>query len=291
MIGQVATEQQAAGVHFTDGEAAVNAAARAAGDIPARPLFCDHVHLTFDGNYALARAILAAVSEALPAEVRQHPHGAVPSRAQCAQLLALTPWDEYQMAAWAAKSTSRAPFTGQFDHAIRHAALSQRVDQLGQLASTPEALADAGRVYEAALARRPDDWQLHAHAAAIDHARGQIAQAIAHWRESVRRLPNNIDALHQLALLLATSSLRSERDGKEAVQWAQRAVALSGGEEPMFLATLAAAYAECGQFPDAAETAQDAIALAVRQDRTALADALRDKLGSYRVGSTGEDPR
>lgn len=81
------------------------------------------------------------------------------------------------------------------------------------------------------------------------------------------------------------------RDGKEAVQLAQRAVALSGGQEPMFLATLAAAYAESGQFPDAVETAQAAITLAVCQNRTSLADALRDKLGSYRVGSTGEDAR
>ena len=289
VIRQVAAERRTAGVFFADGEAAVTAAARGSGEIPGATLFCDHVHLTFDGNYALARALSAAVEGALPPHLRQDRRGEMPSRAQCARLLALTPWDEFQMAAWAAKSTSRAPFTGQFDHAVRHAALSRHVDQLGELASKPESLADAARVYAAALARRPDDWQLHAHAAAIDQARGQLPQAIVHWRESVRLLPNNIDALHQLALLLATSSLRSVRDGKEAVRMAQRAVALSGGQEPMFLAALAAAYAECGQFPDAVETAQDAIALAERQNRTSLADALRDKLGSYRVGSTGEE--
>lgn len=156
-IRQVAAERRAAGVFFADGEAAVTAATRGFGEVPGATLFCDHVHLTFAGNYALARALLAAVEEALPAQIRQGRCGALPSQSQCARLLAFTPWDEFQMAARAAKSTSRAPFTRQFDHAIRHAALSRRVDELRELASKPESLAEAARVYAAALARRPDD--------------------------------------------------------------------------------------------------------------------------------------
>jgi tetratricopeptide (TPR) repeat protein len=291
IIREVAAGQEAGGVYFVDAQRALADSAPAASSILGGDLFQDHVHMTFNGNYRLARAVLDQVAKALPEGVRVRQRGAVPSRAQCAKLLALSRWDEFQMAAWALKLTSRAPFTNQLDYAVRQAAVGQRVESLGRLASTREALEEAARTYEAALTRWPDDWQLHDHLAAVFHVQGKVEKAVAHWRDAVRLLPNNIDSLHQLALVLATSPDASLRNGREAIELAQRAVALAAGQEPKFLGTLAAAYAESGQFTKAVETAEQAVALASSQNKTALADALRDRIGSYKVGSPLQDPR
>jgi len=65
-----------------------------------------------------------------------------------------------------------------------------------------------------------------------------------------------------LAWLLATSSDASIRDGAKAVELAQQAVSLSGGKEPLFFRTLAAAYAETGRFSNAIAVIQQGVALA-----------------------------
>jgi tetratricopeptide (TPR) repeat protein len=291
IIREVAAARESEGVYFVDGERALAGDAPAAGRIPGGDLFHDHVHLNFAGNYRLASAVLDQVSKALPEGIRLRQRGSVPQQAACAEQLGLTSWDEFQMAARAAKSTSRAPFSDQMDHALRQAAARQRVEHLGRIASAPTALAEAVKTYEAALAARPDDWQLHDKLAAILHLQGEAQEAIAHWRESLRLLPNNIETLNRLAAVLATSPAASLRNGREAIELARRAVTLSAGQEPLFLDTLAAAYAESGQFAKAVETAEHALVLADRQHKTALADALRERISGYRVGVKFQPPR
>jgi hypothetical protein len=60
---------------------------------------------------------------------------------------------------------------------------------------------------------------------------------------------------------------------------------VSGGRQPAVLGALAAAYAEAGQFADAVQTAEQALALATSEHKVALADALRAQLKFYRAGS------
>ena len=69
-------------------------------------LFYEHVHLTFDGNYLLARSVVDQVCQALPHLAGVPKQGAIPSRQRCAELLAWTPWDDYQSAADMVKLTS-----------------------------------------------------------------------------------------------------------------------------------------------------------------------------------------
>ena len=45
--------------------------------------------------------------------------------------------------------------------------------------------------------------------------------------------------------------------------------------------TLAAAYAEAGRFPEAVETAQNALELAARQKKQGLVDSLKAKVPLY----------
>ena len=73
--------------------------------------------------------------------------------------------------------------------------------------------------------------------------------------------------LNNLAWLLATCGDPDLRDGQSAVRIAENAVAKSGRKVPIFLDTLAAAYAELGEFASAVKVQREAIAL-VQGDKT-----------------------
>jgi tetratricopeptide (TPR) repeat protein len=285
LIRDVAAEHAGNRVRLADAEMSLAASATILPGVPGNDLFHDHVHLNFEGAYRVAETVLEQLSPLLPAAVRARRTGPVPSLARCAERLGLTRWDEFHMARWTANSTSRIPFTNQLDHSARQAALFQRVEELYQSATTPEALAEAARIYREALAHWPDDWELHHHLAAVLYRQEQVEEAVDHWRHAARLSPNNIDILHQLAVVLATSPRAEIRNGREAIALTQRAAALAGSEEPMFLDTLAAAYAEAGEFSEAIAIAEQALALANLQRKRDLADTLRSRLRLYRAGS------
>jgi len=74
------------------------------------------------------------------------------------------------------------------------------------------------------------------------------------------------------------------RNGTEAVELAERADNLTGSANASISATLAAAYAEAGRFPDAVKTAKSAVQLATNRGNTALADAIRAQIRLYQSG-------
>jgi len=86
--------------------------------------------------------------------------------------------------------------------------------------------------------------------------------------------------------MLATAAQATLRDGARAVQLATQASQASGGNDPLTLDTLAAAYAEVGDFSKAVQTAKKALQLAEAQPNTALAAALRRELQLYEVGQS-----
>ena len=65
--------------------------------------------------------------------------------------------------------------------------------------------------------------------------------------------------LDELAWLLATYPDSKSRDGTEAVRLSERACDLTERGIPALLDTLAAAYAEAGDFPRAISTAEEAL--------------------------------
>jgi tetratricopeptide (TPR) repeat protein len=117
--------------------------------------------------------------------------------------------------------------------------------------------------------------------AALYYARGQVREALAHWRAALRAQPDFLPALNEAAHVLAASPEASVRNGAEAVTLAERAVKLSGGREAMYLDTLAAAYAEAGRFPDAIATARRALDVATRPDQSQLREGLAARLRLY----------
>ena len=73
--------------------------------------------------------------------------------------------------------------------------------------------------------------------------RSQEAVHITRRRETGARLP---DALNNLAWILAANPDPQARNGRKAVELAQRACKLTGFKQPLMVGTLAAAYAEAG---------------------------------------------
>jgi len=113
------------------------------------------------------------------------------------------------------------------------------------------------------------------------YMQGKIREALARWREGLRVDPNHLPLLSQTAWVLATCPVALVRNGSEAVELAQRAVHASGGRDPAILDTLAAAYAEVGRFPEAVQTARQALALATQQNAQPLAEGLKARIALY----------
>ncbi len=111
--------------------------------------------------------------------------------------------------------------------------------------------------------------------------REEIVKALAGRRDLLRLRPDDVALLNDTAWVLATDPNASIRNGAEAVELAGRAVRLSDGQEPAILGTLAAAYAEAGRFPEAAQTAHKALELATQQNKLPLAESIKAKLPLY----------
>jgi TPR repeat protein len=84
-------------------------------------------------------------------------------------------------------------------------------------------------------------------------------QAVKWFRKAAEG--GELNALNALAWILATSRNSAVRDGSNAVVLAEKATAARHYKNPATLDTLAAAYAEAGQFEKAVSTEQEAIAL------------------------------
>jgi cytochrome c-type biogenesis protein CcmH/NrfG len=106
------------------------------------------------------------------------------------------------------------------------------------------------------------------------------------YREALRLGPGNSEALNSLAWILATNRGAEIRDGKEAVDLAERACqGLSQGQDrPGRLDTLAAAYAEAGRYPEAVATAHQAVELAGNAGDERLAKDIAERLALYESG-------
>jgi protein O-mannosyl-transferase len=113
---------------------------------------------------------------------------------------------------------------------------------------------------------------------------GQIKEAIASYEKAVAADPHYLQAQNNLASVLATCPDDSLRDGRRAVQVAQSANQFTDGGNPIILGTLASAYAEAGQFPEAIATARRALELANGQNNTGLSTTLQLQLGYYEKG-------
>jgi tetratricopeptide (TPR) repeat protein len=108
---------------------------------------------------------------------------------------------------------------------------------------------------------------------------GQAKEAMTHYAEALRENPDFPDALQHSAWIASTDARPELRNGKQAVEMAERACILTGQNRPSMLLTLAAAFAEAGRFDEALTTVGKAEAMARAQGQQGF-DAQAERLRS-----------
>jgi len=144
--------------------------------------------------------------------------------------------------------------------------------------------------YRRAIEIQPNDCDTLNNLGATLATEGRFDEAIENFRKAIQILPNHCGALNNLALVLAASPKAEFRNGAEAVRLAKRACELTHYGKPVYLGTLAAAYAEAGRFPEAVATAEKAEQLANTAGLTAVAAKIRQLLELYRAGKPFPKP-
>jgi tetratricopeptide (TPR) repeat protein len=143
--------------------------------------------------------------------------------------------------------------------------------------------------FQTALQIQPDSADYHRQMGrALSRAR-RLAEAVRQYETVLQIRPDDIQAAGYLAWVLASNPDPSLRDGPRAVELALRANRLSGGQDPDILGTLAVAYADVGEFPDAIATARLALQMLDPAANSPMADALRAQIALYQSGQPFRD--
>jgi 4-amino-4-deoxy-L-arabinose transferase-like glycosyltransferase len=202
--------------------------------------------------------------------------------------------------------------------------LSEAQMQVGDRRLAAGEYAQAEARYRSALALWDDNVAAHDGLGTVYLRQGRLDDAIREYQEVVRLQPGNLPAQYRLynayclpqnfraaantlrrvtrqapqdaaarltlAWLLATCPDDRVRNGEEALQHAQAAQRLIGGERCDVLDVLAAAHAELGHFDQAVSLAEEAVQQAQRQGQQQQASTIEQRAASYRAGKPCRAP-
>jgi tetratricopeptide (TPR) repeat protein len=182
-LNDIIRRQAAGEVALADGERAL--AETSLDGIPGAELFYEHVHLTFQGNYVLARAI----TEKVERELMLPASAPWPDLAECAQRLGHTPRDT-QLALSAIRGRlGDVPFKFQASHDEQ----MRRLTETAQALPPPDSAASvrvAQSAAERALARWPNDAELWEQLGEIKAKDGDYAGGVSAVQHSLDLVPS-----------------------------------------------------------------------------------------------------
>lgn len=147
-----------------------------------------------------------------------------------------------------------------YSEAVRNDPYSASIHNgFGGILATVGRMREALIEFEAALNLKPGDANtLYNFGNALERL-GRIPDAVNAYAAALKSNPEMASAANALAWILSTNPAAEIRDGKMAVQYAEKACGLTGSANALMLDTLAAAYAESGQFDKAATAAENAL--------------------------------
>jgi tetratricopeptide (TPR) repeat protein len=157
---------------------------------------------------------------------------------------------------------------------IAHNLLGAELAQQGKLDEAMEH-------YSTALRLNPNHAEAHSNLGTAFALCGNFEDATKHFRIAFKLNPRLLVAANSLAWILATHPHPKYRNGTEAVLLAERAAELSQQNDAGILETLAASYAEAGNFSDAIKIAKKGIDLAQAAGKIEMAAQLAAQLESY----------
>ena len=178
---------------------------------------------------------------------------------------------------------------GKLDEAVEKYREALRIDptlaighlNLGAVFERQQQWEDALEQYQRAVSIDPELAMGHARLGAVLGRQGQVTEAVAEFREAVRLNPDLAVVKNNLAWLLATHPDAAVRNGSEAVRLAKNLARATSFNQHAVLDTLAAAYAEMGEFELAVQTIRKAIELARSSGQTEVAAEMEERLRLY----------
>jgi tetratricopeptide (TPR) repeat protein len=168
-------------------------------------------------------------------------------------------------------------------------ALKEKPDHLESLYLLASCLARIDKEKEAipyaraAALLSPNSATVHGLLGALLSSTGRHAEALIHLKAAHAANPGDVTIASNLAWILATSPEAMQRNGHEAVRLAEWACKATAYKSPPLLDTLAAAYAEVGQFDKAVSTTLKAIEI-VHSNPKSPTSTLESRLELYRAG-------
>jgi tetratricopeptide (TPR) repeat protein len=112
---------------------------------------------------------------------------------------------------------------------------------------------------------------------------GQYREGFKDLETALQYDPNGADSMNGLARLLATCPEADLRDGTRALKLSQQACELTYYQKANYVGTLAAAYAETGQYDEAIVMAEKAVALARKHHQPEWIPQNQKRLASYQA--------
>ena len=106
--------------------------------------------------------------------------------------------------------------------------------------------------------------------------------AIVQFKETLKLNPRQPDMLNTLAWTLATCPNQALKDPSKALELAQQACALTQSKHPVYLNTLAVAYATLNNFSEAVKTSERALAIAQAKGDEKLVTELQKQLDLFK---------
>ena len=187
LIRVAASGREQQRIRLADGERAL--ADASPHGLPGSEFFYEHVHLTFEGNYILARTIAEQVEALLPSTVSaaNHPW---PEMADCARRLGYTDYSRQAALSEIIGRRTDPPFIWQSNHAME----MQRLTTLSRSlppADSANALHEALTATADALANHPDDNCLLEQLAELHEDSGDFAAAAKAAEKAVAICPSS----------------------------------------------------------------------------------------------------
>jgi tetratricopeptide (TPR) repeat protein len=213
IIRRVASERERQGARLVDSEAVVSQ--QSPHGLTGGEFLYEHVHLNFEGNYLVARALAEQIGHALS------PGAASPwpTAGECAARLGWNDFKRHEAEINILGRLDDSPFKEQADHQQQYERLLQQIQQL-QPSTLPDSLRAAMVRTKAAADATPGDWILQENLAYLQQQTGDAADALETLRRLVRLLPQSPDAWNDLGLALEAA--KRDEEASSAFQQAIR---------------------------------------------------------------------